>query len=134
MKPILWVRHIKILTGSGSVQPAGDGEGAPNGPRLSLADKAAFAVLAVGLLALGGVIFAAGLALLLALAAGGLAVGAFAVARHRLFGPSAPRLAPGEIPATAVVLPSASPTSSVRVATPPPELPPARPGTAPRAD
>jgi len=129
MKPILWVRHVKVSASAGLPQPtAEDAPGAAR--RLSLADKAAFIVLAAGLLALGGVLLAVGLALLLALAAGGLVLGAAAVARYRLFGGRPPTpLAPGEIPAAAVVLP--------RVASPPlppPDPLPGPPGPAPRAD
>jgi hypothetical protein len=105
MKPILWVRHVKVSTGAGPGQPVA---GTP-APRLSVVDKAAFVVLAAGLLALGGVLFAAGLALLLALLAGGAVVGVAAVARHRLFGRPAHGLAPGEIEADGdVVAPSTS--------------------------
>lgn len=125
MKPILWVRHVKV---SASTEPTGS---SPLGaPRLSLADKAAFVVLAAGLLALGGVLFAAGLALLLALAAGGLVLGGAAVARRRLFGsrPPAP-LGSGEIPVAAVVLPRAVSAPAL-----PSEAPPDPPVRVQRAD
>lgn len=133
MKPIVWVRQVKISTRAGSAQPTT--ESSHEVPRLSLADKAAFFVLAAGLLALGGVLFAAGLALLLALAAGGLVLGAVAVARRRLFGhrPTMP-LAPGEIPSAAVVLPRVVSVQLPSPAQPPDDRPPGPPGPAPRAD
>jgi hypothetical protein len=131
MKPIVWTRHVKISTNG--TAPVGDGVEIVS--RLSFADKAAFLVLAAGLVALGGVLFAAGLALLLALAGVGLVVGTAAVVRYRLFGRGPTRLGAGEIPATGAVLPhtsgvtraSSAPVAAVLPAPPPP-------GPAPRAD
>lgn len=105
MKPVVWVRRVKISAGTGPVPAAGDGASVR---RLSLADKAAFVLLAAGLLALGGVLMAAGVALLLALAAGGAVIGTIAFARSRLFGRSAKGFHRGEIEASGVVLPGAS--------------------------
>lgn len=105
MKPVVWVRRVKISSGTGTVPAAGDGASVP---RLSLADKAAFVLLAAGLLALGGVLMAGGVALLLALAAGGAVIGTIAFARARLLGRGgSKRFHAGEIEGTGVVLPRA---------------------------
>jgi hypothetical protein len=135
MKPIIWMRHVKISNIAEPRQPSG-GEGPTAPPRFSLADKAAFIVLAAGLLALGGVLLTAGLALLLALAAGGVLIGAATVVRHRLFGRPDGRLAPGEIPAAATVLPTSSATlpATPPVAGPPTALAVPPVSRAPRAD
>lgn len=79
---------------------------APETHRLSVADKAAFVLVAVGLLALGGVLFAAGIAVLIALLAAVTVIGGAAVIRYKLFGPPPRPLGRGEIEADAVVLDS----------------------------
>ncbi len=128
MKPIVWVRHIKIATNGEQQSPLQE---PPSLSRPTLADKAAFFVLAAGLLALGGVLFAAGLAVLLALAAAGVAIGGVAVLRNRFFGRSRTALAPGEVAAAGEVLPG----PSVRVLPPSPAPPPpAGHDRAPRGD
>jgi hypothetical protein len=103
------VRRIELSTGASPTDAAH-----PTGARrLSLADKAAIAVLGIGLLALGGVLLAAGLALLIGLTAVGTVIGAGAVIRHRLVGRSRPTLGPDEIAADAVVSESARPAGSL---------------------
>jgi hypothetical protein len=101
MKPIIWSGQINVSSGGAPQHPLGDGRPKSD---LPIADKVAFVVLAAGLIALGGVLFTVGLAILLAVVAGGLLVGGIALARYRLFGQPAPRLRPGEIPADAVVV------------------------------
>ena len=96
MKPIVWSGHVKISTTGDPDSPA---RAHSTTARLTAADKAALLVLAAGLLALGGVLFAAGLVILLALAAAGVAVGGATALRHQLFGRSGPRLRPGEVAA-----------------------------------
>jgi hypothetical protein len=128
MKPIVWTRQVKIST---SGEPGLSDSQLSSVSRLTLADKAAFLVLAVGLIALGAVVFATGIAVLLALLAGGLVIGGATVLRERLFGRSVPVLAPGEIAATGEVLPSKA--AQPLPATPSQSLAP--PGErAPRAD
>jgi hypothetical protein len=87
--------------------PGTEGEARPivTPLRLSVADRVAFVVLALGLVALGGVLLAAGLALLVAIGAGGALVATGIVLRNRLFGHHRSRLAPGEVPASGSVLP-----------------------------
>ncbi len=128
MKPIVWVRHLKIATNGEQEPPLGQ---RATVPRLTLADKAAFLVLAAGLLALGGVLFAAGLVVLLALAAAGVAIAGAAVLKNRLFGAPRTGLRPGEIAATGEVLPG--PAVRVLPSSPAP-TPPAGQERATRAD
>lgn len=128
MKPIVWVRRVNISASTG--QPASGDDDSQSVPRFSLADKAAFAVLAAGLLALGGVLLAAGLALLVALIGGGILIGAATVIRHRLFGQRGDVLRPGEIAPSGVVLPHADEASRVSG----PSGPNLRRSPAPRAD
>jgi hypothetical protein len=128
MKPIVWVRHLKIATTGDQESPLGQ---QATVSRLTLADKAAFLVLAAGLLALGGVLFAAGLVVLLALAAAGVAIGGATVLRNRLFGQPRTGLRPGEIVAAGEVLPG--PAVRVLPSSPAPP-PPAGHERAPRAD
>jgi hypothetical protein len=109
MKPIIWVRRVNISASTG--QPSSNDERLEGGPRFSLADKAGFVVLAAGLLALGGVMLAAGLALLVVLLGGGVLIGAATVIRHRLFGRRGHTLAPGEVAASGIVLPRSDPGS-----------------------
>lgn len=127
MKPIIWVRRVNISASTGQPSSVDDRKSLP---RFTIADKAAFIVLAAGLLALGGVLLAAGVALLAALVGGGVLIGAATVIRQRLFGHRAAGLAPGEVPASGVVLPRSESGS-------PPNGPPSpsfqRP-PAPRAD
>jgi hypothetical protein len=122
MKAIFSLRRGHIPSNLST--PASTGE--PR-PRLSLtvADRVAFVLFAAGLVALGGVLLAAGLAILLALTAGGVVIGAIAVARRRLLGGRATTLAPGEIPPTAAVLPSSAAPTAIRAPSP---------SSAPRAD
>jgi hypothetical protein len=129
MKPIVWVRRVNISASTG--QPASVDDDRESVPRFSLADKAAFAVLAAGLLALGGVLLAAGLALLVALVGGGVLIGAATVIRHRLFGQRGDVLRPGEIPPSGVVLPHSDPGPRLSGPTPGPNL---KASPAPRAD
>ena len=114
MKPIVWVRHVKISTNGDDQSPLREH---PSAVQFSAADKAAFLVLALGLLALGGVLFAAGIAVLLALVAAGAAIGGATAVRHWLFGKSNSGLRPGEITASGEVLPGG-------VVLPPSSLPP----------
>jgi hypothetical protein len=102
--------EVRIQRGEitiGSAQVPGQPFGTRVGRKLTLADRVAFVLLALGLLALGGVLMAAGLVLLVALATGGLLIGG-AVALLRP-GRVRPGLAPGEILADARVLPPAQP-------------------------
>lgn len=127
MKPIVWVRRVNISASAGQPSSLDDRQSLP---RLTIADKAAFIVLAAGLLALGGVMLAAGLALLAALVGGGVLIGAATVLRRRLFGHRADGLAPGEIAASGVVLPRSD--AAARLTEPPSPSP--RRSPAPRAD
>jgi hypothetical protein len=128
MKPIVWVRRVNISASTAEPSLVEDpGQGVRH---FSLADKAAIVVLAAGLLALGGVMLAAGLALLVALVGGGVLIGAATVIRHRLFGRQSDILAPGEVAASGVVLPQSN--SGSRLSGPPgPSL---QRSPAPRAD
>ena len=102
MKLIVWHSRGEIRTPG---TPSDGGRSGGQVIRLSLRDKFVVAVLALGLLAVGGVLLAAGLALLATLGAAGAVVGGGLLLRHRLFGHRAPPLAPGEIPADGAVLP-----------------------------
>jgi hypothetical protein len=126
MKPIVLVRRVNISASSGQPSSLDDRQSLP---RFTIADKAAFIVLAAGLLALGGVMLAAGLALLVALVGGGVLIGAATVIRHRLFGHRADALAPGEVAASGVVLPRPEPSRFSEPPSPSPKRSPA-----PRAD
>ena len=110
----MWVRGVKPTAHgeAGSVERGSAGEPNLRPARLTLGQKVALGAVAVGLVAVGGVLLAAGLALFLALAAGGAVVGAATVARAHFSGRRAQGLLgdgglkdPAEIEANAAVLP-----------------------------
>ncbi|GEM_PF-3764703 len=104
MKPILRIRRIELAP-----RAEGDGGAAGSGPlvprRMSAVDKAAFVLLAIGMIALGGVLLAAGVAVLVALGAGGLVIGTIALAGSRLLGRPGARSRQGEVRGSGAVLP-----------------------------
>ena len=109
MEPAAQIQQARLRIGAQSVPGqsiAVDGT-ATRGRKPRLADRLAFFLLALGLLALGGVLLAAGAVLLAALATGRRLIGCAAAiwpTRRRL-PPFHVGLAPGEVPADGGVLP-----------------------------